>query len=307
MQSLEQVIATLRAAAQATRLRLLGICAHGELTVSEITDITGQSQPRVSRHLKLLCDASLLERFREQHWVYYRIPAAGAGRELAEQLLALLPPDDPMIRLDRQRLGRVLARRAADVSDFIEAHADEVRNVQDNEQLNTAILDTVEPASIGDMLDIGTGTGRMLRLLGQGATHAVGVDISREMVAVARNTVQSAGLVHCTIRHGDMYQLRFPDDSFDTVTIDQVLSRAEDPALVINEAARVLRPGGRLLIVDFSAASRRSGVQRLNERLVHAWIRDAELALDTQRTIRLGEIEIALLLARKRGASEQAA
>jgi ubiquinone/menaquinone biosynthesis C-methylase UbiE/DNA-binding transcriptional ArsR family regulator len=235
-----------KAVADPSRLRLLALCARGELTVTELTSVVGQSQPRVSRHLKVLCAAGLLDRFREQNWVYYRVPLGGPGAELARGLLRLLPETDAVLRLDRERLERVLTRRAEEVRGQALGES-----VPTPAGVDARIVDLMGREALGDLLDIGTGTGRMLRLLGVSATTAVGVDISREMLVLARSNLHAAGLDHLSVRQGNMYQLRFGDESFDTVTIDQVLYRADEPVEVLREAARVLRPGGRLLLVEF--------------------------------------------------------
>jgi SAM-dependent methyltransferase len=241
-----RILDALKAVAEPTRLRLLSLCARGELTVTEVTEVVGQSQPRVSRHLKVLCAAGLLDRFREQNWVYYRVPLGGPGAELARGLLRLLPGDDPLLQLDRERLERVLARRAEQVRAQAPGGS-----VPTPAGVDARIADLMTGEALGDLLDIGTGTGRMLRLLGVLADTAVGIDISREMLMLARSNLHAAGLDHLSVRQGNMYQLRFADHSFDTVTIDQVLYQAEQPAEVLREAARVLRPGGRLLLVEF--------------------------------------------------------
>jgi ubiquinone/menaquinone biosynthesis C-methylase UbiE/DNA-binding transcriptional ArsR family regulator len=243
---MNRALEAFKAVAEPTRLRLLALCARGELTVSEVTEVVGQSQPRVSRHLKVLCAAGLLDRFREQTWVYYRIPLGGSGAELARGLLRLLPDDDPLLRLDRERLERILARRAQRLRGRTLGDA-----VPTPAGVDARIVDLMGGEALGDLLDIGTGTGRMLRLLGVAADTAVGIDISREMLVLARSNLYAAGLDHLSVRQGNMYQLRFADASFDTVTIDQVLYQAEQPAEVLCEAARVLRPGGRLLLVEF--------------------------------------------------------
>ncbi|MFU8820450.1 MAG: ArsR/SmtB family transcription factor [Gammaproteobacteria bacterium] len=235
-----------KAVADPSRLRLLALCARGELTVTELTGVVGQSQPRVSRHLKVLCAAGLLDRFREQNWVYYRVPLGGPGAELARGLLRLLPETDAVLRLDRERLERVLTRRAEEVRGQAVGES-----VPTPAGVDARIVDLMGREALGDLLDIGTGTGRMLRLLGVSAATAVGVDISREMLVLARSNLHAAGLDHLSVRQGNMYQLRFGDESFDTVTIDQVLYRADEPVEVLREAARVLRPGGRLLLVEF--------------------------------------------------------
>jgi ArsR family transcriptional regulator len=249
---MEELLARLRAVAESTRLRLLALCAEGELTVSELTDILGQSQPRVSRHLKLLCDAGLLDRFREGSWVFYRL-AEGA---LARRLLDLLPQGDPMLALDRERLQQIKRQRAEQAASYFRANAaqwDRIRSLYvDEKEVEAALLKLLPTEGLHDLLDIGTGTGRMLEVFGPRVERAVGIDLSREMLAMARVNLERAQLRHCAIRQGDMYQLPLAGASFDAVVIHQVLHYAERPARAIAEAARVLRPGGRLLIVDFA-------------------------------------------------------
>ncbi|MBA3564643.1 MAG: metalloregulator ArsR/SmtB family transcription factor [Gammaproteobacteria bacterium] len=253
-QRLPDLLRALRAIAEPTRLRLLAVCRAGELTVGEITRIIGQSQPRVSRHLKLLCDAGLLERFREGHWVFYRVPTRGHEAELARAVLELLSPDDETARLDRQRMNEVMDERARLASDYLDTLHEAPQAVPDA-QVDDAIVRAFGDAPLGNLLDIGTGSGRILRLLASQAEQATGVDISSEMLMVARTNLHAAGLHHCTVRHGNMYKLPFGNASFDTVTVDQVLSQAEEPALVLTEAARILRPGGSLLVVDVAAGA----------------------------------------------------
>jgi SAM-dependent methyltransferase len=222
----------------------------------------------------VLCAAGLLDRFREQNWVYYRVPLGGAGARLARGLLQLLPAEDEMLSLDRERLERMLGRRAEQLRGRALGDA-----VPTPAGVDARIVDLMAGEALGDLLDIGTGTGRMLRLLGIAADTAVGVDISREMLVLARSNLHAAGLDHLSVRQGNMYQLRFADGSFDTVTIDQVLYRAEQPAEVLREAARVLRPGGRLLLVEFLTGE--SGAGDLEIPITHAgldrWCRDAGL------------------------------
>jgi ubiquinone/menaquinone biosynthesis C-methylase UbiE/DNA-binding transcriptional ArsR family regulator len=274
---MNRVLEAFKAVAEPSRLRLLALCARGELTVTEVTEVVGQSQPRVSRHLKVLCAAGLLDRFREQNWVYYRVPLGGPGAELARGLLRLLPADAPALRLDRERLERVLARRAEQVRGQALGVA-----VPTPAGVDARITDLMADEALGDLLDIGTGTGRMLRLLGIAARSAVGIDISREMLVLARSNLHAAGLDHLSVRQGNMYQLRFTDGSFDTVTIDQVLYQADQPVEVLREAARVLRPGGRLLLVEFltgagSDDSAARGETPLTSARLADWCSDAGL------------------------------
>ncbi len=253
---MDELLAGLRAVAETTRLRLLLLCARGELTVSEMTEILGQSQPRVSRHLKLMCDGGLLDRFREGAFVFYRLAQGTAGGELARRLLDLMPASDPMLALDAERLDTVKRQRAETASAYFRANAeqwDRIRSLYvDEEEVEAAVARHLPPGEIGDLLDIGTGTGRLLEVLGPRVHSALGVDLSLEMLAVARVNLERAGLRHCSIRRADMYQLPLPGASFDAVVIHQVLHYADRPAQAVAEAARVLRPGGTMVIVDFA-------------------------------------------------------
>ena len=254
---MEHLLAALRAVAEPTRLRLVVLCARGELTVSELTQILGQSQPRVSRHLKLLCEAGLLDRFREGSWVFYRLSQAGPAGLLARQLVAACDETDPTIALDLQRLDadQAPARRCSRSAYFRENAAQwhRIRSLYvDEREVEAALVEIIAAADPRDLLDIGTGTGRMLEILAPRVERALGIDQSREMLSVARVNLERAGLDNGSVRLGDMYQLALPDASFDAVVIHQVLHYADRPAAAIAEAARVLRPGGILVLVDFA-------------------------------------------------------
>lgn len=253
---LERVLAGLRAAAEPTRLRLLHLCAHDELTVSELTQILAQSQPRVSRHLKLLCDAGLLERFREGTHAFFTLAKDGDGARLAELLAELVPGNDRALALNLERLRAIKAARADAAAKYFRENAarwDEIRSLYiDEAQVERVVLELLPKEDVRDFVDVGTGTGRILELVASRAERAVGIDLSREMLAVARANIERAGLRNVTVRHGDMYQLPWPASSFDAATIHQVLHFAADPPAAISEVARVLRPGGVLVIVDFA-------------------------------------------------------
>lgn len=252
---MEHLLAALKAAAEPTRLRLLALCARGELTVSELMQILGQSQPRVSRHLKLLCDAGLLDRFREGTWAFFRLAERGAAADLARTLVESIPSDDPMLALDLERLEAIKRMRAEAAASYFRENAErwhEIRSLHVPEREVEEALVRLLPGGIGDLLDVGTGTGRMLEIFGPHVDRAVGIDLSREMLAIARANLERAGLRNCQVRQGDMYQLPVPSGAVDAVIIHQVLHYAEHPADVLSEAARVLRPGGRLLLVDFA-------------------------------------------------------
>lgn len=252
---MEELLQGLRAAAEPTRLRIVALCAHAELSVSDLTQILGQSQPRVSRHLRMLLDAGLLQRHREGTFAYFRLAAGHRTDGLARLIVDLLPPDDPIVTLDLERLQAIKEARAQQAMAYFAANAEDWDRIRvlhaDDEAVEAALLGAVGPNPIGRLLDLGTGTGRILELLGQRADHAVGVDLSREMLNVARSKLERSHLNQIQIRHGNLYQLPFPNSSFDIAVMHQVLHFLEDPGEALAETARVLVPGGRLFIVDF--------------------------------------------------------
>ena len=241
LDSLDLLLVGLRAAADASRVRLLAICAQGEWTVTELTQVLGQSQPRVSRHLKLLADAGLLERFREGSWVFYRRARTGTGARLARSLCRMLPTDDPELALDRQRLAAVRAARQEQAAQYFAAQADrwdEVRSLYvDDAKVEAALLGAIGEHPPRNLLDIGTGTGRVLQLFAPRVGFGLGIDLSREMLSVARANLDRTSLRNCQVRHGDMYHLPLPDGSFDAATMHNVLHFADDPGAALAEAA----------------------------------------------------------------------
>ena len=276
---MDHLLAGLRAAAEPTRLRLLALCARAELTVSDLTQVLGQSQPRVSRHLKLLCDAGLLDRFREGAWAFYRLAQRGPGGELANRLLDMIPVNDGALALDMARLEGIKATRATVAARYFGENAsswDSIRAMHvDETEVEAALLRSFDGMVIADLLDLGTGTGRVLELLAPRIERGLGIDQSREMLGVARANLQRAGFNHCSVRQADLFQLPLPPDSFDAVTIHQVLHYLEDPSIAVREAVRVLRPGGRLLVVDFAPHE----LEELREHHAHRRLgfRDAEV------------------------------
>lgn len=257
MYTLDTLLVGLRAAGEHTRLRILALCARGELSVSELTQILGQSQPRVSRHLKLMVEAGLLERLPEGAQVYFRVSDRVEVSKLAHALVGLIPESDMSLNRDLSRLQQVRDARTKRAQDYFQKVAkswDTIRAMHvPHQQLEQALLEAVGSEPVGELLDIGTGTGRMLQILADRVTRGVGVDLSSGMLAVARSNIEQAGMAHIHVRKGDMYQLPQDDASIDLAILHMVLHYSDDPAEVIREASRVLRKDGRLILVDFAA------------------------------------------------------
>jgi ArsR family transcriptional regulator len=252
----EDVIEALRATGEPTRLRILALLANEELAVMELSQILDQSQPRVSRHLKLLSDAGLIERFPDGAWVFYRVAADPVLRHFVDQVLDMIESTDLGMQRDAERLDAVRGERSSDAQSYFERNAarwDEVRSLYVSEaNVEAAILSAAGPGPFDRMIDLGTGAGRMLALLGPRAKDAIGLDLSQQMLNVARLHVTEAGLQGVELRHGDIFATRLPDRSADLVVVHQVLHYLSDPASAVIEAARLVAPGGRLLIIDFA-------------------------------------------------------
>ncbi len=253
--SVEELLAVLRAVGESTRLRLIALLAESELTVKDATTILGQSQPRISRHLKLLTEAGLVQRFPEGAWVYHRLGDGAAG-ELCRDLLRKLKSDDPMLAADQRRLEAIRKAKAQEAAAYFAARAktwDQERSLHVPEAaVEAAIRTLVGPRPFDAFLDLGTGTGRLLELLSDQYARGLGLDASHDMLAVARANLERAGVTNAQVRHGDVYALSAPMESFDFVSIHQVLHFLDDPSRALVEAARMLRAGGRMLIVDFA-------------------------------------------------------
>jgi len=252
----DDVVEALRAAGEPTRLRILALLAAEELSVMELARILEQSQPRVSRHLKLLSEAGLIERFPDGAWVFYRLAVDGPRRRLADSVLDLLGEAGQGAERDFQRLEQVRAERAAEAAQYFERIAprwDEIRSLYVAETaVEQAIDRAAGPGPFERVVDLGTGSGRMLTLLGRRAKCSIGLDLSQQMLNIARSNVAQAGLEKVELRHGDIFGTRLPDASADLVVVHQVLHYLSDPATAVAEAARVVAPGGKLLIVDFA-------------------------------------------------------
>jgi ArsR family transcriptional regulator len=254
--SAQQAVEMLRAAGEPTRLRILAILAAEELAVMELSQILDQSQPRVSRHLKLLTEAGLVERFPDGAWMFYRLAAHGPRRLLLDEVLNLVEPGDPIIARDAERLQRVRQERSEEASAYFARNAarwGELRSLYVSEaDVEAAILDAAGPGPFHRLVDLGTGAGRMLTLLGPKAEAAIGLDLSQQMLNIARGHTAEAGLDRCELRHGDIFATRLPDGCADLVVVHQVLHYLSDPAAAVAEAARLVAPGGQLLVVDFA-------------------------------------------------------
>ena len=272
----EQLVVQLKALADPVRLRIVVLCAQGECSVSELTQVLGLSQPRVSQHLKQLCDAHLLERFRDGHFVYYRVLTGGRQAALRRKLLGLVPADDPGFADDTARLRRLRGTGMTSA----DAHATR------NRSLHRSLVELTVVAPIGDLVDIGCG-----------------VDIDSDARRFARAELLLAGLPNCTLRQGDMYRLPLGDSEFDTAILDDVLLTAERPRDAIAEAVRILRPGGRLLLLA-ATGKREFGAHA--EQLAN-WCADSDLRLSRARPIPAQQPEWLLAVATKNDAATAAA
>lgn len=301
-----------RALADPTRLRIIGLLRAMELSVGELAQVLGQSQPRVSRHVKILADAGLAVRRKEGSWVFL-----GLGPDVrtapvvdAIEAWAAEEPGDHWTVADIARLAAVRADRAAAAEAYFEAHAaewDAIRSLHVPESaVEQAIDDMLHGQPIGTLVDLGTGTGRMLELLGGKAASVIGIDRSPEMLRLARAKLAAAGIEKVDLRQGDIYALPLSSSAADTVVLHQVLHYAQQPAAAINEAGRLLVPGGRLLIVDFASHDREElrttdAHVRLgfDDDQIGGWLEHAGLELASVRELKGGELTVKLWLGQR--------
>lgn len=249
-------LAGLKAAGESTRLRILVLLLDGELTVKDLTRVLGQSQPRVSRHLKLLAEANLIDRFRDGSWVYFRFSDGPAAAPISRLLTEAIDRHDPVFARDLERAEIVKRERAEAAQVYFRDHAaewDEIRSLHvAEEQVENAIIEAAGERDYELLVDLGTGTGRMLELLSSRVKRGIGVDINQSMLAYARGRLERAGVDNCRVRLGDLFDVPVPARTADLVVIHQVLHFLSDPGVAIREAARLLQPGGTLLVVDFA-------------------------------------------------------
>lgn len=254
--SLASAVGVLKAVAEPTRLRVLVLLSRGELNVKDLTRVLGQSQPRISRHLKLLAEAGLVERAPEGSWVYFRLAEEGPGGEVARQILQGIDHSDSVLVRDRRRAEALQSERQEAAQAYFQTHAadwDKIRALHVAEaDVEAAVSSALGPGPFDLLVDIGTGTGRMLELFAPRFRRGIGLDLSPAMLAYARAKLERAGLTHAQVRQGDIYDLPLGDQTADAVVMHQVLHFLSDPQRAIREAARVIAPGGRLLIVDFA-------------------------------------------------------
>jgi len=269
--STDKLLLRFKALADPVRARLVALCSVAECSVSELTAVTGQSQPRISQQLKQLCDVGLLERFKDGHFVYYRVRSSGEDSAARRRLLALLPDDEPQFDKDTMKLRDI--RTDGDVIAAPVSASDRL--------LHRALVELTVARPLGDLLDIGCGQGRILKLLASRAHRVVGVDIDSDARRLARAELLLAGTPNTTLRHGDMVSLPFEDGEFDTVILDDVLGDAKDPAAALFEAKRLVKAGGRVLLL---AAVHSVDIAELRERFAEL-AASANLRLASPRAV----------------------
>ena len=296
----ETTLDELRAVAEPSRLRLLAILARGEFSVTELTQVLSQSQPRVSRHLKLLCDAGLLEKFREQHWVCYRVPAAGAGRDFVDEVVARIDPSDRTLVTDDMRVKAVLAQRRA-TGDL----GSDAATPGGSTELAAALAEEVGDRGRGSLLYFGRSPADVLVGLASRARRVVGMHRSRAAVQRARAVLHSRGLSHCLLQQGELRNLPHLTGEFDTVVVDRALAAEAGPVAALREAARVLRSDGELIVVEEYDALARLTTASNPLHALRAWTTDAGLACTRLRPVDVDGQHLLLGVARVAGSLTQ--
>ncbi len=309
--TLNNILIALKAAGEETRIRILALFNSGEFTVTEIVTILRQSQPRISRHLRLLCEAGLLERHREGTWIFYRLSEIGPRADFVKSLMNFIPTNDQILQHDQKQIEQVKMERKMIAAHFFQKNAknwDKIRSLYVPEkEVEEYLLEVTSDMVIEDFLDVGTGTGRMLELFAQRTKHGTGIDLSREMLAVARSHLENNKIRHLQVRQGDMYDLALKDETMDLVLFHQVLHFADNPLAAIKETSRILKKKGRVVIVDFLPHE----MEKLREKYAHRrlgfskeevtdWCEMAGLETLSIKIMQGSELDIAIWVATKK-------
>lgn len=306
----DRMLNALKAVGEETRLRILALFRTGELTVTELVTILRQSQPRVSRHLRLLCEAGLLERYREGTWIFYRLAESGPEGELARAIMKYIPFSEQVLQHDGERLAEIKEDRKGKASRYFSENAadwDRIRSLHvSEEEVEKILLEVTADMTIKDFLDVGTGTGRILEVFADRIRRGTGIDLSREMLAVARVNLEKSKLHNCQVRQGDMYDLALASGSMDLILIHQVLHFADDPSAALKETSRLLRQNGRVIVVDFAPhnleylrddqAHRRLG---FSDAEVSGWLSQVGLKSDQVIHLKGTELDLSIWVANK--------
>lgn len=306
----DRMLNALKAVGEETRLRILALFRTGELTVTELVTILRQSQPRVSRHLRLLCEAGLLERYREGTWIFYRLAESSPEGELARAVMQYIPFSEQILRHDAERLNEVKEDRKGKATSYFRENAenwDRIRSLYVSEkEVERILLKVTSDMTIDDFLDVGTGTGRILEVFADRIGRGTGIDLSREMLAVARVNLEKSDIHNCQVRQGDMYDLALKSGSMDLILIHQVLHFADDPSAALKETSRLLRANGRVIVVDFAPhsleylrddqAHRRLGFK---DEEVMGWLETVGLKSDPVIRLKGKELDLTIWVANK--------
>ncbi len=253
---MHELLGALKALAEVTRIRIILVLSRGELNVTELTQILDQSQPRVSRHLKLMLEAGLITRHKEGNWVLFRLCETGVSAELARSIVQMLPVSEAIVAADLRRLQDVKSRRAETAAAYFSANAQNWQKLRslhlDENKVESRIKSMIGREPVETLVDLGTGTGRMLELFAGQALRLVGIDLSREMLSYARSNLDQLNAAHAQVRQASLYALPLADSSADVVILHQVLHFLDEPETALREARRILKPTGKLLVVDFA-------------------------------------------------------
>ncbi len=253
---MHELLGALKALAEVTRIRIILVLSRGELNVTELTQILDQSQPRVSRHLKLMLEAGLITRHKEGNWVLFRLGETGVSAELARSIVQMLAVSETVIAADMSRLQDVKSRRAETAAAYFSSNAQNWQKLRslhlDENKVESRIKAMIGREPVETLVDLGTGTGRMLELFAGQARRLVGIDLSREMLTYARSNLDRLDATHAQVRQASLYALPLPEESADVVILHQVLHFLDEPEAALREARRILKPDGKLLVVDFA-------------------------------------------------------